>query len=114
MRRLALLLALAVVIHPTVAAEPEPTKKEKEAESYLKVEAKGKLRTGIMAIGGETTGTLITTPGGTFEVELPEKTDADKLNGKTVKITGSMYQRKGVEIRGVRTIIKATKVEIAE
>jgi hypothetical protein len=113
MRPLALFLALAFVVGNLGAAEPEP-KKEKEPDSYLKVEAKGKLRTGIMAIGGETTGAQITTPGGTFEVELPDKTDAEALNGKTVRITGEMYLRKGVEIRGVRTILRAKKVEIVK
>jgi hypothetical protein len=42
------------------------------------------------------------------------KTDAEALNGKTVRITGEMYLRKGVEIRGVRTILRAKKVEIVK
>ena len=113
MRQLALFLALTVGVGNLVAIQPEP-KKEKEPDSYFKVEAKGKLRTGIMAIGGETTGAQITTPGGTFEVELPEKTDAEALNGKTVRITGILYLRKGVELRGVRTILKASKVEVVK
>lgn len=110
-RMLTLLVVLGMVV--AVQARPDDTepKKGKDAESYLKVEAKGKLQTGIVAIGGETTGSLITTPGGTFEVELPRGTDADKLNGKTVILTGTIYQRKGVEIRGVRTIIKVEKLK---
>ena len=114
MFRLAVLLALAGMIPTLPAADPEPKKKDKEPDSYLKVEAKGKLSTGIVAIGGETTGAMIATPGGSFEVELPRGSDADKLNGKTVKVYGTMIQRKGVTVRGVRTIIQATKLEVLD
>src|SRR5262249_44956441 len=85
------------------AADTDP---KKEPASYLKVEAKGKLRTGLVAIGGETTGSLINTPGGTFEGELPPKTDAEKLPNKAVNLAGTMDQLKGVTRPGMRTIIK--------
>src|SRR5215211_704409 len=84
---MAVALGLAVL-----TARADDTDPKKEPASYLKVEAKGKLRTGLMAIGGETTGVTITTDAGTFEVELPAKADGEKLNGKTVVIAGSMYQ----------------------
>jgi hypothetical protein len=113
MFRLAVLLALVGMIATLPAADPEP-KKDKEPDSYLKVEAKGKLSTGIVAIGGETTGVMIATPGGSFEVELPRGSNADKLNGKTVKVYGTMIQRKGVTVRGVRTIIQASKLEVLD
>ncbi|MFQ3650026.1 MAG: hypothetical protein SNJ75_06810 [Gemmataceae bacterium] len=114
MVRLTFFTAVALMVSTSPAADPEPKKKDKEPDSYLKVEAKGKLRTGIMAIGGETTGVMIATPGGTFEVQLPRGTDADKLDGKTVKVYGSLIQRKGVTVRGVRTIIEATKMEVLD
>lgn len=101
------LLALALFAGVAAAAEPEP---KKEPAEYVKVEAKGKLRTGIMAIGGETTGVVLSAGGVSLEVELPPKTAAEKLNGKVVIVTGTLYTKRGVTRPGVRTILKATKV----
>ncbi len=81
------------------------------------IEAKGKLSTGIMAIGGETTGTILTTKKGTWELDFGgnEKLRklADKLNGKMVVVRGVPERREGVEIKE-RRIIKVDGLEAAE
>ena len=59
---------MCLVALPALAAEPAPNK----------VEMKGTLRTGIVAIGGETTGTIIETK---------------ELNGKMVVVTGELNMR---------------------
>jgi len=69
----------------------------------------GTLHTGIVAIGGETTGIEITTDSGTYEVDLhgdKAMTKAvDNLDGKTVKIIGELTARQGVEIRERHIIV---------
>ena len=82
-----------------------------------KVEMKGKLSTGIVAAGGETTGTIIETKDGTFELDFGKNKElrqkAKKLNGKTVQVEGTLTVRKGVEVKE-RKIIAVTKVEEAK
>jgi hypothetical protein len=77
----------------------------------------GTLRTGIVAIGGETTGTVIQTKKGTFELDLGKNKElrdkAEKLKGKTVTVTGSLVIRKGVEVK-VRKIIVVTRLQEAK
>ncbi|VAX40407.1 hypothetical protein MNBD_PLANCTO02-365 [hydrothermal vent metagenome] len=76
---------------------------QKEKKDYVKVEVHGKLQTGIMAIGGETTGTRISANGITWEVDLGKNPKLRKkgegLGGKKVVLTGLLTRRKGVEIR---------------
>lgn len=88
---------------------------DKEAK---KVEMKGTLRTGIVAIGGETTGTILQTKDGTFELDFGKNKDlrqkAEKLNGKTVMVTGTLEVRKGVEIKERRIITVASLEEAKE
>jgi len=77
------------------------------------VEVKGKLIDGIMAIGGETTGTLIKSCGVAWELDvsgLGLKREAAKLNGKTVVVTGSVRQKAGVTI-AKRTILTVKTLE---
>jgi hypothetical protein len=92
------LLALGVVLLLGVAEAAD-----KDEESYVKVEIKGTLQTGVFAIGGETTGTLIKTKDGTFELDLGKnkelRTLAEKLNGKPALVTGRLTVRAGVEVR---------------
>ena len=101
------LLTVALLAGVTMAADIEP---KKEPAAYIKVEAKGKLRTGIMAIGGETTGVMLSADGVSLEVELPPKSDHEALNGKTVILTGTLYSKKGVTRPGTRTILKVEKL----
>ena len=105
------LLGLALFLaSPIVAAD-----KGDEPSYVLKVEVKGTLQTGIVAIGGETTGTVIKTKNGTFELELSKElqVQAEKLNGKTVVVTGNLTVRPGVEVRQ-RSIITVGTLKAAD
>lgn len=73
------------------------------------VDVTGKLQTGIMAIGAETTGTIINIPGkGTYELDIKGNKDlqkaVDTLKDKQVKVTGTLSVRAGVEIKERRII----------
>jgi hypothetical protein len=72
------------------------------------IEAKGKLSTDIMAIGGETTGTILTTKKGTWELDFGGNEKlcklADKLDGQVVVVRGVPERREGVEIKERRVI----------
>ena len=74
----------------------------------------GTLRTGIVAIGGETTGTTLTTKDGTRELEFGNnqklRSLAGKLNGKQVLVSGLHQSRKGVEIKRREIITVKTLV----
>ena len=78
---------MCLVALPVLAAEPAPKK----------VEMKGTLRTGIVAIGGETTGTIIETKEGKYELDFGTDKDlrkkAEELNGKMVVVTGELNMR---------------------
>ena len=74
----------------------------KKPDEYVKVEFKGKLNSGVVAIGGETTGVVITARGITWELDFGRDAEirkqADALNGKTVIVTGQLSVKRGVEI----------------
>lgn len=77
------------------------------------VELKGKLRTGTLALGGETTGVeLNTEEGQTYELalqgELMKK--ARSLSGKDVVVKGTLKEKKGVEI-SIRKILRVHTIE---
>ena len=97
MKTLFTLLLLAIPVLGAVMIEAD----EKE-ESYIKVEIKGTLETGIVAIGGETTGTIIKVGKVTWELDLGGNQDllelAGKLNKQPVVVTGRYQQKPGVEI----------------
>jgi hypothetical protein len=75
---------------------------DKESEDSIQVEVHGTLETGIVAIGGETTGTIIRAGNVTWELDLggdPKLTEvAAKLNKKKAIVTGAYTKKKGVEI----------------
>ncbi|MBT3201600.1 MAG: hypothetical protein HN350_16985 [Phycisphaerales bacterium] len=82
----------------------------------VEVQVKGKMVTGMMAIGGETTGTIIRAQKVVWELDvsgpgLREKTAL--LSGKTVVVTGIVQQKAAVE-RGKRTILKVKTMEQGE
>lgn len=81
---------------------PAPAPKAKSGE-FVKVSVKGKLKTGIFAIGGETTGSTITADGITWELDFgTNKTlleQAQNLNGKQVHVKGRLHRKPGVEVR---------------
>jgi hypothetical protein len=83
---------------------------------YIKVEILGTLRTGMMAIGGETTGTLIRARGVTWELDLSQlpggAARVESLDGRRVLVKGSLEVRPGVE-RRERAIVTVTSLEPA-
>jgi hypothetical protein len=87
---------------------------KKEADSFIKIQAKGTLRTGLVAIGGETTGTTISTKNGTLELDFGKNKKLRKLaanlDKKQVEVTGILTMRKGVE-RGTRLIVQVTDLK---
>jgi hypothetical protein len=92
---LVLSIALLVPLAPVLAAD--------DADAYVKVEVKGRLETGIVAIGGETTGRVIHVGKVTWELDLKGDKElealAEQLNGKDVLLTGLYRRVPGVEIR---------------
>lgn len=77
------------------------------------VKVTGTLRTGIMAIGGETTGTTITAKGVTWELDFGKHAEmrkmAPKFDGKKVTVRGDLERRQGVEIKE-RWILKVASM----
>ena len=78
-------------------------KDDSNREEMIRVTVIGKLTTGIVAIGGETTGTTITANGITWELDFGRNNDlrtaAEKWNGQHVLVRGQLSRRAGVEIR---------------
>jgi len=73
----------------------------------------GRVRTGMMAIGGETTGILLVTDRDQIELQPADQAMRQRLqdlNGKTVTIRGTLETVRGVEIRS-RRIIKVTEIQ---
>jgi hypothetical protein len=95
LRPLLALVALAVPLASLTAAD--------EADAYIKVEVRGRLETGVVAIGAETTGRVIHVGKVTWELDLKGnkelETLAEQLNGKDVLLTGIYRRVPGVEIR---------------
>jgi hypothetical protein len=73
------------------------------AEESIQVDVVGTLKTGILAIGAETTGSTITAKGVTWELDFGKneklRAEAEKLNGKLARVKGSLERRPGVEIK---------------
>lgn len=80
-----------------------------------KVEITGKIQTGMMAIGGETTGVILNSSEGTFELKLAEKMTESALDydGKLVRVTGVLSTVSGIEIKK-RRIIEVKKIEVVQ
>lgn len=87
------------------------------ADESISVKVVGKLRTGIVAIGGETTGTTITAKGVTWELDFGKNAElrkaAEKLDGKEVTVRGMLERRAGVEIKE-RWIVTVTELKAVE
>ncbi len=98
-----LIFLVAVTLSENAIGGKPITSNQKGNKDYVKVEIQGKLQTGIMAIGGETTGTRISANGITWEVDLGKdaklRRKGEELGGKKVILTGLLTRRKGVEIR---------------
>lgn len=113
-------LAAAIVLLAASAACSRPPKENKpddgdRPDQYIRVEVRGKLKTGIVAIGGETTGVTITADGVTWELKLRDeamKQEAERLNEKVVEVHGVLHVRKGVEVPR-RWIVEVARLERA-
>ena|GEM_PF-1518935 len=71
-------------------------------------EYRGTLRYPVMAPGGETTGVVIVTPTGSYDLDLDPNLEWRRqlanLNGKEVVVTGKLTVCRGVEVRDRRII----------
>ena len=80
----------------------------RDGDHYAKVEIKGIIQTNMAAIGGETTGVVIKAGDLSWELDLGENRVlqelAERLNGKTVLIKGTLMRIKGTE-RGERNVV---------
>ena len=75
---------------------------QKDSAEYIQVKIRGKLNSQVVAIGGETTGVMISANGVTWELELGDnarnRQRAMQLDGKSVIVTGQLRVKAGVEI----------------
>lgn len=80
-------------------------------EEYVAVTVAGTLRTGVMAIGAETTGVTITAGGATWDLEVERRLreTVNRLNGATAIVSGHLRRAGGVEVPG-RLVIKVVTV----
>ena len=113
------IIAAAAILLATGASfaipAPPPAAPPATAPAANKMSFTGKLSTGVMAIGGETTGTIISDGKTTYELDIKGaalKTKAEGLNGKQVTVTGTLTIKAGVEI-AQRRIITVDTLEAA-
>ena len=108
MLRLASGLILAFGVS-TFAAE---TQVVKQSEPSIRVECHGKLRHGVVTVGGETTGSTITFDGTTWELKLPDeasRTFAREHHKKSVTAVGTLRRVVGTAVP-VRWIVEVEKL----
>ena len=77
----------------------------------------GRITTGMMAIGGETTGVILSAGPERFELQAADqmlRRRLQELSGKTVTVRGTLETRPGVEIRSRRIIIVREIIEQPE
>lgn len=90
--------AMLVLNLAVFAAEPAGSK---QTEPSILVECHGRLRHGVVAIGGETTGTTISLDCATWELKLPDDSSrafAREHHKQPVFVIGSLRQVTGTEI----------------
>jgi hypothetical protein len=91
-------------------------RKAPPVEDYVKVEVRGKLEHGVVAIGGESTGTEVTAKDITWELSLGKSEEHQRVaaeqNGKTVLVTGTLTRKKGTE-RKERWIVEVATLKPA-
>lgn len=110
---LIVILLSSALWSPKVDAITKVPPPAKDMEGVMS-EYKGILKTGIMVMGGETTGTTLTTEKGvTFELLLnPKKFSPEALkSGSRVKVKGTLTQVPGVEIE-TRQIINVSEMVV--
>ena len=88
---------------------------EAPKEARIRLEITGKLKAGMMAIGGETTGALVIADGDGIAFEVDTSTDeevakrARGLNGRRVTLTATPQIRLGIERRH-RLVLLVTSI----
>lgn len=100
-------LGFAVLLGAVVGAEEPPVK-----DSPIQVECHGKLRTEVVAVGGETTGMTVDFDGVTIDLKVDREADRKFAEGhhkQHVTILGRLRQIKGPE-RGIRWVIDVDKI----
>ncbi len=72
----------------------------KPAGDSIQVDIVGTIETGIMAIGGETTGMIVTSGNITWELQVADnmRETAESFNGKQARVKGRLEKKAGVEI----------------
>jgi hypothetical protein len=89
---------------------------DKPSEDSIQVEIRGTLETGIVAIGAETTGTIIKSGNVTWELDLGGEAKltaaAEKLNKQKVVVRGAYSKKPGVEV-AERHIVKVKSLAAA-
>lgn len=80
----------------------------------INVVIRGELNSQVVAIGAETTGFMISASGATWELDFgdnePMRRRASRLHGRTVRVTGEVSVKKGVEVPQ-RTIVKVQSLQ---
>ena len=86
---------------------------EADAEDFIRVQMRGKLRTAVVAVGAETTGVTLSAGNVTWELDLArlpaEQRDVNRYNGTRVTVRGELQRREGVE-RPDRWIVVVTSL----
>lgn len=103
---------LAVLVLLTAGA-PMTHAKDPADGGSIEVEMVGVVHTGVMAIGGESTGTTIAALGFVWELDLGGNKDFEALakqwHGKELVVKGTVTVKQGVE-RGRRVIVVVKKL----
>jgi hypothetical protein len=110
------LAALAIGCNPAAATQPSTTtapaaQKPINPPSTQMTTFTGTLRGGMMAIGGETTGWTLVGDGAVGGIDLDVarvESDAKRLDGKRVNVSGKMTDKKYVE-RGTVRVLQWTR-----
>ena len=102
------MISLILVSAALLSADPA------RAEESVTVTVVGVLRTGVVAIGGETTGIIVTAKRITWELDFGKnaglRAAAARLYGKLVTVRGTLERRVGVEIKE-RWIVVVTSLK---
>jgi hypothetical protein len=87
---------------------------EKGRGEYIDVTVHGTLKSGVIAIGAETTGVTITASAVTWELELQGKQQitAGKMSGSKAIVSGQLRREGGVEVKN-RFIVKVRSIKSA-
>lgn len=105
-------LLFVIGIFATTVAADEARVQQDKPDAAVCVQCQGRLRHGVFAIGGESTGTTITFHRITWELQLPDEASrefAKQHHGMPVVVTGRLRRVVATE-RKVRWIIDVTRV----